>query len=167
MRQLVQQIVEGDNSVLVFSQFTSFLAQEKRVLDEDKIDYFYLDGSTPIAQRQKMVEAFQCGEKSVFLISLKAGGLGLNLTNANYIIHLDPWWNPAIEQQATDRAYRIGQHRSVIVYHLIAADTIEEKILRLRQTKRDLSDSLLEGTDTSHTLTIDDLKYLVSLQQNI
>ncbi len=166
MRQLVQQIVEGGNSVLVFSQFTSFLSQAKQVLDEDKIDYFYLDGSTPIAQRQKMVEAFQRGEKPVFLISLKAGGLGLNLTNANYIIHLDPWWNPAIEQQATDRAYRIGQHRSVTVYHLIAADTIEEKILRLHQTKRDLSDSLLEGTDTSHTLTIDDLKYLVSLQQN-
>jgi len=166
MRQLVQQIVEGGNSVLVFSQFTSFLSQAKQVLDEDKTDYFYLDGSTPIAQRQKMVEAFQRGEKAVFLISLKAGGLGLNLTNANYIIHLDPWWNPAIEQQATDRAYRIGQHRSVTVYHLIAADTIEEKILRLHQTKRDLSDSLLEGTDTSHTLTIDDLKYLVSLQQN-
>ena len=108
MRQLVQQIVEGSNSVLVFSQFTSFLAQARRVLDEDKTDYFYLDGTTPIAQRQKMVEAFQRGEKPVFLISLKAGGLGLNLTNANYIIHLDPWWNPAIEQQATDRAYRIG-----------------------------------------------------------
>jgi len=166
MRQLVQQIVDGGNSVLVFSQFTSFLSQAKQVLDEDKIDYFYLDGSTPIVQRQKMVEAFQHGEKAVFLISLKAGGLGLNLTNANYIIHLDPWWNPAIEQQATDRAYRIGQHRSVTVYHLIAADTIEEKILRLHQTKRDLSDSLLEGTDTSHTLTIDDLKYLVSLQQD-
>ncbi len=167
MRQLVQQIVEGSNSVLVFSQFTSFLAQARRVLDEDKTDYFYLDGTTPIAQRQKMVEAFQRGEKPVFLISLKAGGLGLNLTNANYIIHLDPWWNPAIEQQATDRAYRIGQHRNVTVYHLIAADTIEEKILRLHQTKRDLSDSLLEGTDTSHTLTIDDLKYLVSLQQQM
>ena len=104
-----------------------------------------------------MVEEFQKGHKAVFLVSLKAGGLGLNLTGANYVIHLDPWWNPAIEQQATDRAYRIGQKQKVTVYHLIAENTIEEKILRLHQTKRSLADSLLQGTDMSHKLTTQDL----------
>ena len=120
-------------------------------------DYFYLNGSTPVRDRSKMVEEFQTGHKSVFLVSLKAGGLGLNLTGANYVIHLDLWWNPAIEQQATDRAYRIGQKQKVIVYHLIAENTIEEKILRLHQTKRSLADSLLQGTDMSHKLTVQDL----------
>ncbi len=108
-----------------------------------------------------MVEAFQNGEKSVFLISLKAGGLGLNLTGANYVIHLDPWWNPAIEQQATDRAYRIGQQQKVTVYHLISEHTIEEKILRLHESKRSLADSLLQGTDMSHKLTAKDLLELI------
>ena len=109
-----------------------------------------------------MVEAFQTGEKRVFLISLKAGGLGLNLTGANYVIHLDPWWNPSIEQQATDRAYRIGQKQKVTVYHLISEHTIEEKILRLHQTKRSLADSLLQGSDTSHKLTAQDLLDMIS-----
>ena len=108
-----------------------------------------------------MVADFQHGLVPVFLISLKAGGLGLNLTNANYVIHLDPWWNPAIEQQATDRAYRIGQNKNVTVYHLISRHTIEEKILRLHKTKRDLADSLLSGSNISRAMTIDDLKYLV------
>lgn len=110
-----------------------------------------------------MVDAFQRKEKRVFLISLKAGGLGLNLTNANYIIHLDPWWNPAIEQQATDRAYRIGQKRNVTVYHLIAKGTIEEKILRLHKTKRDLASAILEGTSEATSMTIDQLKELVEM----
>ena len=108
-----------------------------------------------------MVEAFQSGKGQVFLISLKAGGLGLNLTGANYVIHLDPWWNPAIEQQATDRAYRIGQNQKVTVYHLIAEHTIEEKILRLHQTKQSLADSLLEGMNMSHKLTTQDLMELL------
>ena len=109
-----------------------------------------------------MVEAFQSGKGQVFLISLKAGGLGLNLTGANYVIHLDPWWNPAIEQQATDRAYRIGQNQKVTVYHLIAEHTIEEKILRLHQTKQSLADSLLKGTNMSHKLTTQDLLELLA-----
>ena len=99
------------------------------------------------------MDEFQKGNYPFFLISLKAGGLGLNLTAANYVIHLDPWWNPAIEQQATDRAYRIGQRNDVTVYHLIAQHTIEEKIIRLHKTKRDLADSLLEGGDMVRTLT--------------
>lgn len=159
---LLNNIVEAGNSVLVFSQFTSFLTMvkcdiEKRI-GKDKL--FYLDGSTTIRKREKMVADFQHGVAPVFLISLKAGGLGLNLTNANYVIHLDPWWNPAIEQQATDRAYRIGQNKNVTVYHLIAENTIEEKILRLHQTKRDLADSLLNDSNVSRAMTIEDLRFL-------
>lgn len=108
-----------------------------------------------------MVNGFQRGERPVFLISLKAGGLGLNLTGANYVIHLDPWWNPAIEQQATDRAYRIGQQQNVTVYHLIAANSIEEKILRLHKTKQNLADAILEGTSVSHAITLDELRELI------
>ena len=109
-----------------------------------------------------MVASFQAGEKRVFLISLKAGGLGLNLTGANYVFHLDPWWNPAIEQQATDRAYRIGQKQKVSVYHLISEHTIEEKILRLHQSKRSIADALLQGSDTSHKLTAKELLDMIS-----
>ena len=160
---LVEEIVKSKNSVLVFSQFTSFLDMAKTQIEarigKDKL--FYLDGSTPIRKREKMVADFQHGMVPVFLISLKAGGLGLNLTNSNYVIHLDPWWNPAIEQQATDRAYRIGQNKNVTVYHLISRHTIEEKILRLHKTKRDLADSLLSGSNVSRAMTINDLKFLV------
>lgn len=160
---LVAEIVEAGNSVLVFSQFTSFLIMVKTVIEKriGKEKLLYLDGTTPIRKREKMVSDFQHGVAPVFLISLKAGGLGLNLTNANYVIHLDPWWNPAIEQQATDRAYRIGQNKNVTVYHLIAENTIEEKILRLHKTKRDLADSLLTDSNVSRAMTIDDLRYLV------
>lgn len=156
--ELTEEIVEGGNRVLVFSQFTSFLALVEEALKKHpKLKYIMLDGSTPVKKREQYVSDFQKGKYPIFLISLKAGGLGLNLTGANYVIHLDPWWNPAIEQQATDRAYRIGQQQKVTVYHLIAEHTIEEKILRLHQTKRDLADSLLEGTNMSHRLTVKDL----------
>lgn len=160
---LVSDIVEAGNSVLVFSQFTSFLTMVKAEIEKriGKNKLFYLDGSTTIRKREKMVADFQHGAVPVFLISLKAGGLGLNLTSANYVIHLDPWWNPAIEQQATDRAYRIGQNKNVTVYHLISENTIEEKILRLHQTKRDLADSLLSDSNVSRAMTIEDLRYLV------
>lgn len=162
MLQLVNEINQGENRVLIFSQFTSFLKMVRDRFDKEKIEYLYLDGSTTMKQREDMVKRFQNGESGIFIISLKAGGLGLNLTGANYVIHMDPWWNPAIEQQATDRAYRIGQDQKVTVYHLISAHTIEEKILRLHQTKRDLADSLLEGADVSHKLTEEDLKELLS-----
>ena len=108
-------------------------------------------------QREFLVKDFQQGNVPLFLISLKAGGLGLNLVGANYVIHLDPWWNPSIEQQATDRVYRIGQQRDVTVYHLITKNTIEEKILRLHKTKRNLADALLEGADVGHKLNAKDL----------
>ena len=161
--ELISQIVTGGNRVLVFSQFTSFLkmAQSQLSTVNCQLSTFYLDGFTPLNKRKQLVEAFQHGEAQVFFISLKAGGLGLNLTGANYVIHLDPWWNPAIEQQATDRAYRIGQKRNVTVYHLIAADTIEEKILRLHKTKRDLADALLQDQNTTHALTLNDLRDLL------
>lgn len=126
------------------------------------IAYYYLDGSTPPHVRQERIDAFQRGNGDVFLISLKAGGTGLNLTAADYVIHLDPWWNPAVEDQASDRAHRIGQQRPVTVYRLVTEDTVEEKILKLHETKRDLADSLLEGTDSSGKLSADDLLNLIS-----
>ena len=162
--QLVADIVGGGNSVLVFSQFTSFLALVKKALDQAGQAYIYLDGSVPMKKRQQLVAEFQRGEHNVFLISLKAGGLGMNLTGANYVIHLDPWWNPAIEQQATDRTYRIGQRQNVTVYHLIAQHTIEEKILRLHETKRNLADQMLEGTSQSHKLTSQQLLEMIGQQ---
>lgn len=167
--ELLQGIIEGDNRALVFSQFTSFFDIVREELDKQGIKYLYIDGSVPVKRRTELVAEFQNtdtsqneGAAKIFLISLKAGGLGLNLTNANYVIHLDPWWNPAIEQQATDRAYRIGQHQAVTVYHLISEGTIEEKIIRLHQTKRDLAENILEGTDVSHKLTGKDLLEMVS-----
>ncbi len=129
------------------------------------VSYQYLDGSTPVAQRKQAVEAFQSGDGDVFLISLKAGGTGLNLTAADYVIHMDPWWNPAVEDQATDRAHRIGQHRPVHVYRLITKGTIEEKIVDLHNTKRDLADSLLEGTDSAGKLTTEELIGLLNDNQ--
>lgn len=158
---LLEEIVGGGNSVLVFSQFTSFLALVRKALDHNNMDYAYLDGAVTMKKREQLVSDFQHGRHPIFLISLKAGGLGLNLTGANYVIHMDPWWNPAIEQQATDRAYRIGQRQNVTVYHLIAQHTIEEKILRLHETKRNLADAMLEGTSESHKLTSKELLEMI------
>lgn len=154
---LAESLNDSGGRALVFSQFTSFLAEVRQVMDKIKLPYLYLDGATPIRKREEIVDEFQKGNYPFFLISLKAGGLGLNLTAANYVVHLDPWWNPAIEQQATDRAYRIGQRNDVTVYHLIAQHTIEEKIIRLHKTKRDLADSLLEGGDMVRTLTQEEI----------
>jgi SNF2 family DNA or RNA helicase len=158
---LAENLNGSGNRALVFSQFTSFFKQVREAMDKAKLPYLYLDGSTPMAQREQLVKDFQKGRCPFFLISLKAGGLGLNLTGANYVIHLDPWWNPAIEQQATDRAYRIGQKQDVTVYHLISQHTIEEKIQRLHKSKRDLADSLLAGTDLGHALTQEELLELL------
>lgn len=158
---LVNTLRDSDHSALVFSQFTSHLALVKAELDRLEIPYLYLDGSTPIKQREELVAKFQQGNCMLFLVSLKAGGLGLNLTAADFVIHLDPWWNPAIEDQATDRAHRIGQNRPVTVYRLISKGTIEEKILRLHAGKRDLADALLEGADIAHQLTRDELLELM------
>jgi superfamily II DNA or RNA helicase len=155
--ELVDELLENQHKALVFSQFVDHLTLLREHLDKQGIRYQYLDGATPPKTRQKRIDAFQNGEGDLFLISLKAGGLGLNLTAADYVIHMDPWWNPAVEDQASDRAHRIGQTRPVTIYRLVAADTIEEKIVQLHHAKRDLADSLLEGTDTAHTLTADEL----------
>lgn len=160
--ELLQGVIEGDNHALVFSQFTSFLDIVRERLDAEGMEYLYIDGSVPVKRRTELVEQFQQGKCPIFIISLKAGGLGLNLTNANYVFHLDPWWNPAIEQQATDRAYRIGQRQAVTVYHLIAENTIEEKIIRLHEKKRTLAENILDGTDISHHLTGKDLLEMVA-----
>ncbi|MBC8180368.1 DEAD/DEAH box helicase [candidate division KSB1 bacterium] len=131
-------------------------------LDEQNIHYQYLDGSTPVKQRKIAVDSFQAGKGDVFLISLKAGGLGLNLTAADYVIHMDPWWNPAVEDQASDRAHRIGQQRPVTIYRLVAKDTIEEKIVEMHNQKRDLADSLLQGSDLSGKISSKELLELIA-----
>ena len=158
---LVEELRENGHRALVFSQFVDFLSLVREELDERRISYEYLDGSTPQAQRQQRVDAFQGGSASLFLISLKAGGFGLNLTAADYVIHLDPWWNPAVESQATDRAHRIGQARRVTVYRLITKDSIEQKIVELHGKKRALARSLLEGTAQAGTLTTVELLQLI------
>ncbi len=161
--ELVKELIANNHRALVFSQFTSHLALIKQVLDEAKIEYLYLDGSTPTSERKSLVEKFQTGSTPIFLISLKAGGLGLNLTGADYVIHLDPWWNPAIEDQASDRAYRMGQERAVTIYRLITENTIEEKIIDLHLTKRSLADALLEGADMSSKLSKEEILKLLSV----
>jgi SNF2 family DNA or RNA helicase len=153
---------ENGNRVLIFSQFTSFLSQIGAMMKDSGFDYLYLDGQTPLDERQRLVDSFQAGESQFFLISLKAGGLGLNLTAANYVILMDPWWNPSIEDQATDRAHRLGQERNVTVIRLVSANTIEEKILKLHEQKQDLSDKILEGTSASAALTMDEILDMVS-----
>lgn len=161
---IVEDLQANHHKALVFSQFVGHLALIREYLDQKHIDYQYLDGATPAKKRQQAVNSFQAGEGELFLISLKAGGSGLNLTAADYVIHLDPWWNPAVEDQASDRAHRIGQQRPVTVYRLVAKDTIEEKIVNMHQQKRDLADSLLEGTEMSGKLSVNDILALLKEQ---
>lgn len=155
--ELTENLCSNHHRALVFSQFTSHLALVREELEKKGLEYLYLDGSTPAKERIRLVEEFQHGDMPLFLISLKAGGLGLNLTAADYVIHLDPWWNPAIEDQASDRAYRIGQQKPVTIYRIIAADTIEEKIIALHKTKKNMADALLEGGDVSASMSRDDM----------
>jgi SNF2 family DNA or RNA helicase len=161
--EVLGDLLENRHKALVFSQFVDHLHIIRNYLDKQGISYQYLDGSTPAAERKKRVDAFQAGSGDVFLISLKAGGTGLNLTAADYVIHMDPWWNPAVEDQASDRAHRIGQQRPVTIYRLVAKDTIEDKIVDLHQHKRDLADSLLEGTDISGKISTEALLELIGV----
>jgi SNF2 family DNA or RNA helicase len=147
--ELVEELLANRHKALVFSQFVDHLAILRGWLDERGIRYQYLDGSTTMAERKKRVDAFQAGDGDIFLISLKAGGTGLNLTAADYVIHMDPWWNPAVEDQASDRAHRMGQQRPVTIYRLVARGTIEEQIVDLHRHKRDLADSLLAGGEAA------------------
>ena len=139
--------MEGGHRILLFSQFTSMLDLLAQRLDEAGVSHFTLQGSTPKPVRAERVRRFNAGEASVFLISLRAGGTGLNLTAADIVIHYDPWWNVAAQNQATDRAYRIGQKNPVQVYKLIAQDTIEEKIVELQQAKQSLADTVTGSAD--------------------
>ncbi len=157
----LRELLENNHKALVFSQFVDHLRILRAYLDEQKISYQYLDGSTPIGQRKERIGSFQNGNGDVFLISLKAGGSGLNLTAADYVIHMDPWWNPAVEDQASDRAHRIGQERPVTVYRLVMKDSIEQQIVALHKRKRDLADSLLEGTDAAGKISAAELLALL------
>ena len=141
--ELAAELVANGHKALVFSQFVDFLALLREPLDAAGIRHQYLDGSTPAAERTRRVEAFQAGEGDLFLISLKAGGFGLNLTVADYVVIADPWWNPAAEDQASGRAHRIGQRRPVTVYRLVNMGTLEERILALHQSKRELAEGVL------------------------
>jgi SNF2 family DNA or RNA helicase len=158
----LEQVREEGHKALVFSQFTSLLAIIRDRLDREQVAYVYLDGRT--RDREARVEEFQNDPNiKLFLISLKAGGLGLNLHAAEYVYLLDPWWNPAVEAQAIDRAHRIGQTRQVFAYRLIARDTVEEKVLELQKSKRDLADAIITADNSLlHNLTREDLELLLS-----
>jgi superfamily II DNA or RNA helicase len=157
----LHEVLDSGHRALVFSQFTSFLKIVRDALDKERVDYLYLDGKT--RDRQSLVERFQSSDgPPLFLISLKAGGLGLNLTNADYIFLLDPWWNPAVEAQAIDRAHRIGRQKPVVAYRLIARDTVEEKILELQARKREIAESIIsEDNSVLRKLEVEDLELLL------
>lgn len=162
LRELLSELRAGGHKALIFSQFTDVLTYAKQVCDGEHFSSLYLDGSTPTAARAVLVESFQQGEVDFFFISLKAGGVGLNLTAANYVILLDPWWNPATEDQAADRAHRMGQSHKVTVCRLVCADTIEQRVLELHARKREMVNAVLsDSTDLSSTLSVDELLQLV------
>jgi len=159
--KVLHELLANRHKALVFSQFVGHLNLIRAYLDEQNIEYQYLDGSTSVKKRKTAVDSFQAGIGDVFLISLKAGGLGLNLTAADYVIHMDPCWNQAVEDQASDRAHRIGQQRPVTIYRLVAKHTIEETIVQMHNRKRDLADGLLHGTDMSGKISSKELLELI------
>jgi superfamily II DNA or RNA helicase len=163
--EIVSELRENRHKALVFSQFVGHLEIVKKFVEKEGIPYQYLDGSTPPKERKRRMDDFQAGSRDLFLISLKAGGVGLNLTAADYVIHLDPWWNPAVEDQASDRAHRIGQQRPVTIYRLVMKGTIEEKIVGLHQHKRGLADSLLDESDVSGRISADELLALLRMER--
>jgi len=160
--ELVQELVDNRHRALVFSQFVDYLALVRARLDQEGIDYQYFDGSTSQKARDAAVAAFQRGEGKVFLLSLKAGGVGINLTAADYVIHLDPWWNPAVEQQASDRAHRIGQSRPVTIYKLVLKGSIEEQVIALHASKRELIEQVIEGQTSAARMSVDELLALLA-----
>ena len=163
--ELLGTILAEGGSVLVFTQYVAMARLVERHLDAAGIPSLFLHGGTPVRRREEMVATFQAGGVPVFLLSLKAGGTGLNLTRADHVIHLDRWWNPAVEDQATDRAYRIGQTRPVQVHRLVTAGTIEQKIGELLTRKRGLADAVLGSGETALTeLSDEELRDLVTLR---
>ncbi|HWP98086.1 MAG TPA: DEAD/DEAH box helicase [Syntrophomonadaceae bacterium] len=164
LMEVLQDAIDSGHRILVFSQFTSMLSLIRTRLDRAVISYYYLDGSTAAEDRMKLVHSFNAGEQKIFLISLKAGGTGLNLTGADVVIHYDPWWNPAVEEQATDRAYRIGQKNAVQVIRLISKDSIEEKIFELQQKKKALIDAVIQpGENFLHKMSEEDISMLFEI----
>ncbi|MEY4582374.1 MAG: hypothetical protein RL701_7077, partial [Pseudomonadota bacterium] len=159
--RLLEDILPRGHRALIFSQFTQHLGLVREALESRKIRLLYLDGSTPAGQRAELIEQFQAGAAEVFLISLKAGGTGLNLTAADYVIHMDPWWNPAAEDQASDRAHRIGQVKPVTIVKLVAQNTIEERVLGLHEHKRKLAREMLSGEGGNVTLDEEALEALL------
>jgi SNF2 family DNA or RNA helicase len=151
------------HKVLIFSQFVRHLALVREAVEGLGASYLSLDGSTPAGQRAQLVERFQRGETQLFLISLKAGGTGLNLTAADYVVHMDPWWNPSVEDQASDRAHRIGQLRPVTVVKLVSQGTIEERVLGLHEHKRRLAKLVIEDDSAATSeLDLDALEALIA-----
>ncbi len=161
LMEIVDELESAGRKVLVFSQFVRLLERAALLLDARKTSYLQLDGSTPAEERNRRVERFMNGEATVFLLSLKAGGTGLNLTAADTVIHLDPWWNPATEDQASDRAHRIGQDKTVTIIRLVSKGTIEEQVLSLHEEKRALTRGVLEGADMAGALSASDLVGLI------
>jgi SNF2 family DNA or RNA helicase len=168
LSQLLNEALNDNHRILLFSQFTSVLEKIAFMLKQKDIDYFYLDGKTKSEDRLRMSTEFNEGSREVFLVSLKAGGFGLNLTGADIVIHFDPWWNPAVEEQATDRAHRIGQNKTVQVIKLITQGTIEEKILKLQEKKKEIIDSVIESNNAESimvsSLTEEDFEELFSYE---
>lgn len=164
--ELTREIVENmsNHKALVFSQFLGMLGLIREKLDEMGVKYAYFDGSTSAINREVAIKRFQEDESvRVFLISLKAGGVGLNLTSADYVYIVDPWWNPAVEQQAIDRTHRIGQTKNIFAYRMICKDTIEDKILTLQERKRILAKELIsDETSFTKSLSREDVEYLFS-----
>jgi SNF2 family DNA or RNA helicase len=158
--ELLREAIDGGHRVLIFSQFVAMLQLQKGALEAAEVPYCYLDGQTK--DRMKVVDRFQNDPAiPVFLISLKAGGVGLNLTGADTVVHFDPWWNPAVEAQATDRAHRIGQQKVVTAYKLITRGTVEEKILKLQESKRGLMEAIESEEPVMAGLTTAEIQELL------
>lgn len=162
--ELIQSAIDGGHRMLLFSQFTSMLELIEKRLDAENIEYYKITGETSKQKRMELVKQFNEGTVPVFLISLKAGGVGLNLIGADMVIHYDPWWNVAVQNQATDRAHRIGQTKKVTVYKMVVKNTIEEKILKLQDSKRDLADSIISGDNVGmSSMSRDELMELLGV----
>jgi len=159
IRNSIDEMLNNGHNLLIFSQFTGFLKYIKDIFEEKNIEYNYLDWKTKSKDRKWLVDEFNNWNKQVFIISLKAGGTGLNLTKADYVIHLDPWWNPAVENQATDRAHRMWQKKTVFVQKLICKDSIEEKIIELQEKKKKLIDDVFSG-NFSWSLSKEDIDFI-------
>ena len=165
LRDLLSQIAEGNHRVLIFSQFRGMLDRIEKELPQLGLTSFKITGSTPSQERQEMTKAFNQGERDVFLISLKAGGVGLNLTGADTVILVDLWWNPAVESQAIGRAHRMGQDQAVEVYRLVTRGTIEEKIQELQEQKKNLVSEVLDGTESRGSLTLTEIQEILGISE--